>query len=36
MSVKAFERPRDDDTTTEAQFVEIKRHCLALLRTAAT
>jgi NitT/TauT family transport system ATP-binding protein len=28
-------RPRDDETTTEAQFVDIKRRCLALLREAA-
>jgi NitT/TauT family transport system ATP-binding protein len=28
-------RPRDDETTTEARFVEIKRRCLALLREAA-
>ena len=28
-------RPRDDETTTDAQFVDIKRRCLALLREAA-
>lgn len=28
-------RPRDEETTTTAQFVEIKRRCLALLREAA-
>jgi NitT/TauT family transport system ATP-binding protein len=28
-------RPRDDETTTDAQFVELKRRCLALLREAA-
>lgn len=28
-------RPRDDDSTTDAAFIDIKRQCLALLREAA-
>jgi NitT/TauT family transport system ATP-binding protein len=28
-------RPRNDESTTDTTFVEIKRHCLALLREAA-